>query len=339
MKVLKNSRGIAIVYVTLFLMVMGMMFLALGIDIGWMTYVRTQGQSATDASALAGAAAIPAVNSSGSPAQANTMATANNSNNKVMNQAAGIAASNVQVCDGSPSSPGCPATNLSKAGGVKVSKTYNTPLFFTRLLNGVGNTNISVESTAWLGGPVEIDGEGDLPVTLCASGVGYDPSAPNCLAGKNPGNMAPHRSGVAGWWNKDAPASAKACKDHVDGSVPMPHVAIGDTINVQNGQDTSCMKKIEDRFASCTTAICNGPASTAKTNCTVVLPIVSACTPFNQTRVVNGFVALCVTRVQANPASSAAIEGVVGCGVQANSEGLGGGPFFGVYADHPVLVK
>jgi hypothetical protein len=319
-------------------MVLGMMFFALGIDIGWMTYVKSHGQSAADAAALAGASAIPAVNSSASPAKANEMAGLFNSDNTVMNQAAGIAASNVQVCDGTPTSPVCPAAKLTKAGGVMVTKTYNTPLFFTRFLNGAASTDISVSATAWLGGPTGIDGEGDLPVTLCATGVSYDPSAPNCIAGTNPGNMAPHRSGVAGWWNKDAPASAKACKDHVDGSEPMPHVNIGESIELQNGQDTSCMKKIEDRFASCTTAICNGADSTAKQNCTVVLPIVPNCGPFNQSQNVSGFVALCVTRVQANPASSAAIEGVVSCTGQATGA-TGGGLFFGVYADHPVLVR
>src|SRR5918999_5288411 len=133
MKALGNSRGVAIVYVTLFLMVLGILFFALGIDIGWMVYVKTQGQAATDASALAAASAIPNYNNTdGNKAKIDELAGLFNADNTVMNQSAGIVSSDVTVCGGSASNPQCPWAVATTAGGVKVTRTYNTPLFFTR---------------------------------------------------------------------------------------------------------------------------------------------------------------------------------------------------------------
>ena len=79
-----------IVYVTLFLFVLGMFFIALGIDVGWMVYVRSQGQAAVDSAAISGAAAIPAYNS-GDPGQVYGIVGSLNSQNTVMNLDAAIA--------------------------------------------------------------------------------------------------------------------------------------------------------------------------------------------------------------------------------------------------------
>src|SRR5215470_12185876 len=127
MKLIKNNRGIAIVYVTLFLMVLGILFFALGVDIGWMVYVKSQGQKATDASALAGAAAIPNANSAGNQIKVNEMAKHFNPDNVVMNTNAGIVDTDVALCDGNPNAnpPNCGAgVSAKNAAGVKVTRTY-----------------------------------------------------------------------------------------------------------------------------------------------------------------------------------------------------------------------
>src|SRR5262245_14782194 len=169
MKLLRDSRGIAIIYVTLFLMVLGILFFALGVDIGWMVYVKSQGQKATDAAALAGAAAIPNANTSGNQTKVNEMSKAFNTKNVVMNTAAGIVDSDVVLCDGNPNAipPNCNAAVLpAKAGGVKVTRTYTTPLVFTRFVNGLPSTDLAVSSIAWLGGPGGCPSGQCLPVAV-----------------------------------------------------------------------------------------------------------------------------------------------------------------------------
>ena len=58
MKIINNNRGAAIVFAALFLTIM-FLFIGIAIDIGWITYVKNQGQAAVDSAALSGASAIP----------------------------------------------------------------------------------------------------------------------------------------------------------------------------------------------------------------------------------------------------------------------------------------
>ena len=346
MKILKNNRGIAIIYVTLFLMVLGILFFALGIDIGWMVYVKSQGQSATDASALAGSAAIPNANSSGNQTKVNELASLFNTDNTVMNQAAGIAASDVQLCDGDPNSPTCPATDITKAGGVKVTKTYNTPLFFTRFLNGASSTNITVSSTAWLGGPSGTSPE--LPVVLCEQAIYSNPNDPNreCVSPYSV-KFSPNGRDNGGYWNGDpAPgnpspphANASQCKDWVANQDHIPYINIGQEVGLNNGQINSCHKDIEDKYKDCSPASCNGSQGQAKKDlCTVILPVIQCPNNINQHEPVKEFAALCITSVVSNPASKSHITGELACNVPVPGS-LGGGPQQGVYAAKPVLVQ
>jgi Flp pilus assembly protein TadG len=343
MKLLRNSQGIAIIYVTLFLMVLGILFFALGIDIGWMVYVKAQGQAATDASAMAAAAAIPNVNTSGNQTKANELAALFNTDNPVMNQSAGITSSDVVVCGGNPNSPTCPAASLATAGGVLVTRTYNTPLFFTRFLNGAGSTNISVASTAWLGAPAGLGP--DLPIALCKDPIGFDPSAPGgptCNPGTNV-QFSPSNSDNAGWWNEadGATANASDCKKMVNGTMPVPYVNIGELVDTNNGEITSCHKEIEDKYAGCNGTQCGlAPDNPLRIACTAILPIVP-CTggAVGSDMPVLGFVAMCITGVNSNPASAAYINGTLNCNITA-PESIGGGEsFFGIYAARPVLVR
>src|SRR5437899_2466605 len=161
MKFLKNNRGVAMIYVTLFLMVLGLLFVALGVDIGWLAYVRSRGQAMVDASALSAAAAIPTYKPAGDTTKVFDMAKAFNSGNSVVNGDAGIQTStdsstNVEFCSGPATSPSCvPASSVpdrTKVDGVKVTRTFQAPLFFGKLFNGGSTADITVSSIAYLGG-------------------------------------------------------------------------------------------------------------------------------------------------------------------------------------------
>src|ERR1044071_7932455 len=57
MKALKTDSGSVLVFITLMIVLL-MVMVGMGLDTGWLTYGRSQGQRAVDAAALAGAAGL-----------------------------------------------------------------------------------------------------------------------------------------------------------------------------------------------------------------------------------------------------------------------------------------
>jgi Flp pilus assembly protein TadG len=350
MKSLKNNHGIVIVYVTLFLMVLGILFFALGVDIGWMVYVKSQGQKATDAAALSGAAAIPNANATGTKTKIDEMATVFNANNAVMNASAGIVSTDVQLCGGSTNPPNCnptasPAITPANAAGVRVTRTYNTPLVFTRFVNGQASTNLSVSSTAWLGGPGSCPSPGCLPISVCDKEINYNPSAPGgpTCDPTIPIHFSPTGVNNGAWWNLPSAGSTSAsqCKGMVNGTIPVPSVGVGDPIDMNNGQITACLQDVKTKFNGCTAAQCALlPTDPARIACTTFVPIVACAAgqPIQMTEPILGFAAICVTNVVATPAASSTIDGTLNCNITLPGT-IGGGSSFGIYAGKPVLVQ
>lgn len=342
METLRNNRGIAIIYVTLFLLVLGLLFVALGIDVGWMAYVRTQGQAAVDAAALRGAAAIPNYNVAGDTTMVYDMAGTGFTDNKVMSKDPEITGSNIEMCADNPSNPNCQTTTYpTPAGGVKVTKTYSAPLFFAaRLLNGgSSNVNLTVNSIAWLGGPGGL--KPDLPIGMCQAQVGY----PDTCSDKNPseekitwdgvGNQTASPTDDSAWWTPiDVQASASDCKKLVEDPSKFPLLHIDDPILRNNGQVTSCLNDIANTYASCpsTCDYKNPPPE-----CTALVPVFDCTANPNQSAPVVGFAKICITGVKAQ-GEPKYIKGPLICNVPIPGA-IGGGPFFGVYASRPVLTK
>ncbi len=345
MHVLKSKRGIAIIYVTLFLLVLGMMFVALGIDVGLLAFVRSQGQTATDAAALRAAAAIPNYNIAGSAGLVHAMASNINSNNTVFNRSADISAGDIALCEGDPdSNPNCvPGSGPypTPARGVQVTKTYSIPLFFSRVLNNGDNANITVSSTAWIGGPMGL--YPTLPVVLCGQQLGFDFSTGLSCDPDYTSSFTPDGTDNSGYWfGLGESTDSDVCKARVNGSQDVPYISVGDEIELKNGQDNNCHKAIENRFAGCDEAACNGggaPNANGKTvdDCTVFVPIIDCPQTINNQDTVAGFAAICIRDVNSKGRDKY-IEGQTRCGVTAPNS-VGGGPIFGVYADRPVLVK
>jgi hypothetical protein len=344
MPMLRMNRGIAIVYVMLFLMVLGLLFVALGIDVGLLAFARSQGQAATDAAALRAAAAIPHYNSGGNTSEIENMATGINSNNTVLNQSADIAGNDIELCNGNPNdTPNClpgAGTYPTPAAGVKVTKTYSIPLFFARRLSETNNVDITVSSTAWLGGAAGL--YPTLPVVLCGQELGIDfYKSDSCEPYST--KFTPDGVDNSGYWfGYGESTDSDVCKARVNGTQQVPYLGVGYQIELKNGQDNNCHKAIEKRFQGCDVDACNGggiPNANGKTaqDCTAFVPIVNCPKTINNQETVAGFAAMCITEVNSKSSDKYIAANRV-CGATGPNS-FGGGPDFGVYAERPVLVK
>jgi len=204
-----NERGSVLVFVTL-MMVLLFVMVGMGLDTGHLSYIRSQGQPAVDAAALAAVNALPTLdinqvnqragvlnyNTGSNPGGNNYLSSPNNL----------IGANNVTLINYDASDPNNPiitkAASISTANGVRVAlestnpydgaataTPMKAPLFLTPLLNLMGQTtkgtqNVSVSAVAVLtaipGMPVAMGG-----CTIVGNGCASDcrPASSECTGG------------------------------------------------------------------------------------------------------------------------------------------------------------
>jgi len=199
----RNERGTVLVFVTLMIVLL-MIMVGMGLDTGHLAYVRSQGQPAVDAAALAAASAIP----TGLPADVYSRAaelnhvkgTNDGGNNYLDSPNNLIDANNVTLIKYNAATgdimtaTGTSSTSTGDANGVRValeaSNPYGgsvggamkSPLFLTPLFNLFGQTvngtqNVSVSAVAVIqaipGMPIAI--AGCQPTSAgCTSGAGTE---------------------------------------------------------------------------------------------------------------------------------------------------------------------
>lgn len=170
MRPLKNQQGYAVVFVTLMIVLL-LIVVGMGLDTGHLAYVRSQGQPAVDASALAAASAVPSGNWSTvtdraakfNPGGLNP-GTGNNYLDSPQNQ---ISAKNVTLVkyDNTTGEFTTSGVNINNANGARVAlentnpyggsagKAMKSPLFLAPLFNLFGQptsktTDVSVSAVA-----------------------------------------------------------------------------------------------------------------------------------------------------------------------------------------------
>lgn len=199
MKSTQNERGSVIVFITLMIVLL-MIMVGLGLDTGHLAYVRSQGQPAVDAAALAAASAIP----TGLPqsvysrvTQLNFVEGSNDGGNNYLDSPNNlIGANNVTLINYDAATGNITAaTGTSKdstgnANGVRValeaSNPYGgtvgaamkSPLFLTPLFNLFGHTvsgtqNVSVSAVA------VIQAIAGMPIAI----AGCTPTSAGCTGG------------------------------------------------------------------------------------------------------------------------------------------------------------
>ncbi len=157
MKTLGNEKGSVIVFVTLMIVLL-LIMVGMGLDTGQVTYVRSQGQAAVDASALAAVSGLPSRNT---VQVQNRAAGFNSTNDYVESPTNPIGNSNISYVeyDFSTNTITNYAANINTANGVRVAleqatgSGITTPVFLTPLLNLLGfstaaTADINVSSVA-----------------------------------------------------------------------------------------------------------------------------------------------------------------------------------------------
>src|SRR5882724_4516524 len=162
MQPIKNEQGYVMVFATLMIVLL-MIMVGMGLDTGHLAYVRSQGQPAVDAAALAAASAIH----TGDPAQVENRAEAFNSANNYLDSPNNqIGKANITYINyNSGTNTFTAQGSITGANGVRVALettnpyggTPNTPmkspLFLTPLFNLIGiptakSANVSVSAVA-----------------------------------------------------------------------------------------------------------------------------------------------------------------------------------------------
>ncbi len=199
MRPIRNEQGTVLVFVTLMIVLL-LIMVGMGLDTGHLAYVRSQGQPAVDAAALAAASAIP----TGLPADVYSRAaelnyvtgTNDGGNNYLDSPNNLIDADNVTLIKYNAASgdittaTGTSSTSTGDANGVRVAlETSNpyggtvggamrSPLFLTPLFNLFGQTvngtqNVSVSAVA------VIQAIPGMPITI----AGCAPTSAGCTGG------------------------------------------------------------------------------------------------------------------------------------------------------------
>ena len=171
MKIINNNRGAAIVFAALFLTIM-FLFIGIAIDIGWITYVKNQGQAAVDSAALSGASAIP------DETEVYNRVEAFNGKNAVINASQNhLSSSNVTFIayDGTDITPADPTSANGIRVAMEAESAIQTPFFFSvwrRFSGGTapGSANINVSAIA------VAPSKPSLPIALlgCEAGQGFE---------------------------------------------------------------------------------------------------------------------------------------------------------------------
>ncbi len=339
MHILKNEQGVTLVFIGLLFFLM-LLFLGVAVDIGWTTYARGQAQRRVDAAALAAGSALicpttfpyngytdcASYRAAKTQARADLLAGA--SVNNVVNTSTNPANTVAKMKYNATSQTLTAASDWTQANcnAVQVSEAVPTPLFFSSIRNVFGasengSMTVHVGATAYVGCPGAE--KPPLPLGFCSSAINY-PSNCNVAHGlqvpngaNNSGFMDPASLGTM---------SDSLCKALVNGTTTMPTVSTGTTLNLNNGQLTSCLSAIQTQYNT------NKDASG---KWCVVVPVVDNCS-FVQSQPDSGFAMFCITSVitTGNPKY---VDGYLQC--PANFTGGPGGECFGTAAQSPVLVN
>src|SRR5215831_11858347 len=242
----KNERGSVLIFATLIIVLL-LIMVGMGLDTGHLAYVRSQGQPAVDAAALAAAAAIPTGNLTTVTDQAAKLSPGGGNpgvgNNYMDSSKNKIAANNVTLVkyDNVTRTVTTSGVTIANANGVRVALENNnpyggtagaamkSPLFLTPLLNLIGQTT-STTADVSVSAVAVIRALPGLPIVV------VDTLCPNPTATKQLDFQSKNSAGWETYYIENASTSEiRALWDELPFCAGQPIVDIGYCGNVANG--------------------------------------------------------------------------------------------------------
>ncbi len=344
MEIIRNSRGAILAFVAVLLFLF-LTFIGLATDAGWTVYVRSQGQARVDAAALAAASALvsqsAATRQTDATARANTFSGKNTVVNSSVNPANVLQPMFYNFATHTLAS--AIDWQPKNANAVRVTNTVPTPLFFSRVREVFGGasetctntdgssgqncTNVTVRAAGYLGCPGACDPStcgSEVPLALCGNYVGY----PN-KCGQANALQVPNTTNNSAFTTFFSGANDNNCKNFVNNPNTIPPVGVGDVININNGQLTSCLSAIKTQYNTKKDASGKWCVLTAVMNCPGG--------PLTGSASVVGFAEMCITTV-VDQGTPKYVQGFLKCDVGTN-HAKSGGACFGVSATNPILVS
>jgi Flp pilus assembly protein TadG len=294
---------------------------ALALDIAHMVSVKRELVKAAEAGALSGARGLwpldlsTATGRDPSWSDAQTKASTTATKNRVDGANLSTAEVTVEVGRWNYATKIFTPGNNSSANGVRVTtRRDNVPTILAQGL-GQGPRNMSATAIAIMDFATAV-GKGTVPIAVNLDNA-QAPGSP-FYAGFNP-----DPEDNAGWFAKDPDgANAKTFKDYIVND-SCPPLNIGDTIDLQNGCDTTDLQAMEDELA-------NHPDGWV-----VILPVVD--TPkFNHSDQIDSFVPVKITEIKQN-GNPKYVKGII-LTMAESASALPGGGNFGALAP-PKLVE
>jgi Flp pilus assembly protein TadG len=319
---LRNESGAAAVFMAFSLMAL-LGCAALALDIAHMVSVKRDLTKAAEAGALAGARGLwptilPSTSASRSPdcVAAQTWALNAATSNRVDETNLTTDEVTVEVGQWNYTTKQFTAGYSGNANGVRVTtRRAQIPLIFAKII-GQYYRNMSATAIAIMDFASAV-GQGTLPLVINRPFT--DPGTPLFI------NFTPDPYDNGGWFaNPPDTANARTFSDYINNATCAP-LHVGDIINLQNGNDTSCLNDLNTKLSQ-------QPGHYLD----ALLPVVDT-TNFNQNAPIVGFVPFRITAVlsQGNPKG---VWGSVISLAEMQSALPGGGSNYGGLAP-PKLVQ
>jgi len=311
-------------------------FVGAGVDLGMLYTARSQLQSAADSAAMAGANNL--ILNQGDIAVANYYGAESTSQqfagqNEILNQMFS------QIISGDPSSFEFTAglwdkdtgtftstgfsSNPDDLTGVRVTLKRTVSTNFARIV-GIRDVNLSASSTAFLGWAASAPKRGvDLPIAI------HDTAYSDCTTILR---FNSEETESVTWTSFfDWPSNANTIRPYIDCTChAIPALALGDTINLNNGAIATLFQELLQRFNQE-----KDPNGVWR----VLLPVVHEGQPQNQGDVV-GFAYFVITEVRGpGGPDGKQLEGHMECSTTIAEGAATGGPDYGTRASRSTLVE
>jgi Flp pilus assembly protein TadG len=295
MNALRNNRGSVMIFATMMLVLLIIM-VGMGLDAGWLAYVRSQGQPAVDSAALAGATGLIV----GESEVYNRVSAFNGTNDYVDQSNTMLGSANVTPIfyDGTLISPAAYGTAngvrvaLETAGsnpydGSNAETSIMSPLFLTPLMNLFGNI-IPTSADVNVSAVAVMMRRPELPFTIVECEVGAFTAS---------WSQTPSTSDNSAFTSFTlSSANVNTMRDMVSSSCgTIPVVGLESCINLNNGQDTPVLQEMIKAFGP----FSDPPDDPDDCFLIPVIPNVPEGGNLNQCRHIQSLARLCITSVNA----------------------------------------